>query len=97
MTAVSLPAPTSRHVANIDSDALAAALRAEVRGEARFDIATKALYATEASNYRQVPIGVIPRDLHESSPPSRCAIESERRCCPVAAAPASAASAPIPQ
>ena len=66
MTAVSLPAPTSRHVAAIDIDALAAALRAEVRGEVRFDIRTKALYATDASNYRQVPIGVvIPRDLDD--------------------------------
>ena len=66
MTAVSLPAPTSRHVAAIDIDALAAALRAEVRGEVRFDIKTKALYATDVSNYRQVPIGVvIPRDLDD--------------------------------
>ena len=38
-------------------------LRKSVRGEVRFDPASKALYATDASNYRHVPIGVvIPRD-----------------------------------
>jgi FAD/FMN-containing dehydrogenase len=34
-----------------------------VKGEVRFEDASRALYATDASNYRQVPIGlVIPRD-----------------------------------
>ena len=38
-------------------------LRQVVRGEVRFDEASRALYATDASNYRQVPIGlVLPRD-----------------------------------
>jgi FAD/FMN-containing dehydrogenase/Fe-S oxidoreductase len=38
-------------------------LRAAVRGEVRFDPAARALYATDASNYRQIPIGVVcPRD-----------------------------------
>ncbi len=38
-------------------------LRKAVRGEVRFDAASKALYATDASNYRHVPIGlVIPFD-----------------------------------
>jgi FAD/FMN-containing dehydrogenase/Fe-S oxidoreductase len=39
--------------------ALEARLRATVRGEVRFDPASRALYATDASNYRQVPIGVV--------------------------------------
>ena len=34
-------------------------LRTTVRGEVRFDDAVRALYATDASNYRQIPIGVI--------------------------------------
>jgi FAD/FMN-containing dehydrogenase/Fe-S oxidoreductase len=34
-------------------------LRRKIRGEVRFDSATRALYATDASNYRQVPIGVV--------------------------------------
>jgi FAD/FMN-containing dehydrogenase/Fe-S oxidoreductase len=39
-------------------------LRETVRGEVRFDDASRALYATDSSNYRQVPIGlVIPRDV----------------------------------
>ncbi len=38
-------------------------LRAGIRGEVRFDAASKALYATDASNYRHIPIGVVlPRD-----------------------------------
>ena len=41
-------------------------LRETVRGEVRFDAASRALYATDASNYRQVPIGlVIPRDVED--------------------------------
>jgi len=46
-----------------DADELASLLREQIRGEVRFDAASKALYATDASNYRHVPIGVvIPRD-----------------------------------
>src|ERR1700684_1523618 len=45
--------------AHVDAFALAEALRAEVRGDVRFDHGTRALYATDGSNYRQVPIGVV--------------------------------------
>ncbi len=34
-------------------------LEKNVEGEVRFDSASKAIYATDASNYRQVPIGVV--------------------------------------
>jgi FAD/FMN-containing dehydrogenase/Fe-S oxidoreductase len=34
-------------------------LRATLRGEVRFSAADRALYATDASNYRQTPIGVV--------------------------------------
>jgi FAD/FMN-containing dehydrogenase/Fe-S oxidoreductase len=34
-------------------------LRKAVRGEVRFDAASRAMYAVDASNYRQVPIGVV--------------------------------------
>src|ERR671934_719223 len=41
-------------------------LRRALRGEVRFDAGSRALYATDASNYRQVPIGVvIPRDADD--------------------------------
>src|SRR5512135_1584748 len=47
----------------IDAQALAHELRQAIRGEVRFDRGSRALYATDGSNYRQVPIGVvIPRD-----------------------------------
>lgn len=39
-------------------DDLAAELRGALSGPARFDPGTRALYSTDASNYRQVPIGV---------------------------------------
>ena len=45
---------------------LEAKLRARVSGEVRFDAASRALYATDSSNYRQVPIGVVlPRDADD--------------------------------
>ena len=40
-------------------DSLAAALRARVRGEVQFGPGDRALYATDSSNYRQLPIGVV--------------------------------------
>lgn len=44
---------------NVDAAGLAAALRRETKGEVRFDDGSRALYSTDASNYRQVPIGVV--------------------------------------
>jgi FAD/FMN-containing dehydrogenase/Fe-S oxidoreductase len=42
------------------------ALEHAIRGEVRFDGGSRALYATDASNYRQVPIGlVVPRDAED--------------------------------
>ncbi len=47
-------------------DALIGELRRQVRGEVRFDTGSRALYATDSSNYRQVPIGVvIPQDVDD--------------------------------
>ena len=47
----------------VDVDALEQELRTQVRGEVRFDEGSRGLYTTDASNYRQVPIGVvIPKD-----------------------------------
>ncbi|RQQ57859.1 FAD-binding oxidoreductase [Burkholderia stagnalis] len=47
-------------------DTLAADLRTAVRGEVRFDAGSKALYASDASNYRQVPLGVVvPADAED--------------------------------
>jgi FAD/FMN-containing dehydrogenase/Fe-S oxidoreductase len=39
--------------------ALEADLRQRIEGEVRFDSGSRSLYSTDASNYRQVPIGVV--------------------------------------
>jgi FAD/FMN-containing dehydrogenase len=44
---------------NVDVNELEAQLRRMIAGEVRFDAGSKALYATDGSNYRQVPIGVV--------------------------------------
>jgi FAD/FMN-containing dehydrogenase/Fe-S oxidoreductase len=61
------PLPLSSHAQPVDSFAKALELETElkrtVKGEVRFDRGSRALYATDGSNYRQVPIGlVVPRD-----------------------------------
>ncbi len=55
-------APTQEY----DASGLEAELRSQIQGEVRFDEGSRALYATDASNYRQVPIGVvIPKDIDD--------------------------------
>ena len=54
----------------VDSAGLEAALRTQIRGgspgDIRFDAGARALYSTDGSNYRQVPIGVVlPRDVDD--------------------------------
>ncbi len=59
------PADGNRELPS-DAEHLAVDLLNAVRGEVRFDAGSRALYATDASNYRQVPIGVvIPRDTDD--------------------------------
>src|ERR1700722_3938962 len=59
-------APSPAHSADLDVAALEAALRRHLRGEIRFDSGSRALYATDGSNYRQGPIGVVvPRDKED--------------------------------
>ncbi len=63
--------PTNLHREPIAFDVEARALERElshrVRGEVRFDAGSRALYATDASNYRQVPIGVVlPADAEDA-------------------------------
>jgi len=64
---IAAPLPLSSHAKPVDSFPLAAELENElrrvVRGEVRFDRGSRALYAADGSNYRQIPIGlVVPRD-----------------------------------
>jgi FAD/FMN-containing dehydrogenase/Fe-S oxidoreductase len=57
------PAPQSSLA---DPLGLAESLRKNLRGDVRFDNQSRALYATDGSNYRQVPIGVVlPRDADD--------------------------------
>jgi FAD/FMN-containing dehydrogenase/Fe-S oxidoreductase len=59
---VALPDPVTRApgpAEGIDLSGLAADLHAAVDGEVRFDAGSRAAYSTDASNYRQVPLGVV--------------------------------------
>src|SRR5437899_12910914 len=52
--------------AQVYSSALELALRSRIAGEVRFDTSSRALYASDGSSYRQVPIGVvIPRSYDD--------------------------------
>ena len=51
--------PDVAETARVDADRLATELRQAIRGEVRFDRGSRALYATDGSNYRQAPIGVV--------------------------------------
>jgi len=62
---VAQPRPR-RPISEIEARLLERRLRREVRGEVRFDDGDRALYATDGSNYRQIPIGVVlPKDADD--------------------------------
>ncbi|MFE3637515.1 FAD-binding and (Fe-S)-binding domain-containing protein [Streptomyces sp. NPDC059168] len=67
MTAEPQPDTTGARAGNTgrsDVTDLREALRRRVRGEVRFDGGSRGAYATDGSNYRQVPIGVVvPHDI----------------------------------
>jgi FAD/FMN-containing dehydrogenase/Fe-S oxidoreductase len=55
-----------RSVHDVDLRRLEAALRDTVRGEVRLDPGSRGAYATDASNFRQVPLAVVvPRDVED--------------------------------
>ena len=49
----------TKYSKGVDVTSMEAELLANIEGEVRFDYGSKALYATDASNYRQVPLGVV--------------------------------------
>ncbi|HEX4036442.1 MAG TPA: FAD-linked oxidase C-terminal domain-containing protein [Acidobacteriaceae bacterium] len=53
------PMAARRGGGKVDVDGLRRALEDAVEGEVRFDAGTKSMYAVDASNYRQIPIGVV--------------------------------------
>jgi FAD/FMN-containing dehydrogenase/Fe-S oxidoreductase len=61
------PLPLSSHAKPVDTFPQAVELEKElkqnIKGEVRFDRGSRAMYSTDGSNYRQIPIGlVVPRD-----------------------------------
>src|SRR5262245_40837006 len=57
--AITHPAETRRQPFLIDVSALESELRCGIRGEVRFSNGDRAMYASDAGNYRMIPIGVI--------------------------------------
>src|SRR3954451_21858504 len=49
----------TKYSINVNRKALAQELQQAITGEVRFDAGSRALYSTDASNYRQLPIGVV--------------------------------------
>lgn len=56
---VTLSPSLTANRSDIDAAGLSAELERVVEGDVRFDDGSRALYATDASNYRQAPIGVV--------------------------------------
>ncbi|MFJ8464276.1 hypothetical protein [Streptomyces swartbergensis] len=78
MGASDLSGPVVRHPAGgspVDAMALAEGSRERVDGEVRFDAGSRAAYSTDASAFRQTPIGVVvPRTAEaavEAAPAAR--------------------------
>ena len=66
----------------VDEVELAAQLRAGIEGDVRFDAGSRALYATDGSNYRQVPIGVVLPSIDGRHPPRSVHCPAIRRANP---------------
>jgi FAD/FMN-containing dehydrogenase/Fe-S oxidoreductase len=74
---VQLRARPARKPPPLDARALERALRSRIEGEVRFDEGSRALYATDGSNYRQVPIGVVvPKTVRDMVEAVACAREA---------------------
>src|SRR5574339_525107 len=62
----------------VDLQRLEASLRNALHGEVRFDRGMRAAYASDASNYRQVPIGVVlPRSVEDIVAAMRACAEND--------------------
>ncbi|MDF3011761.1 MAG: FAD-binding oxidoreductase, partial [Burkholderiales bacterium] len=60
----------------VDLRRLEARLRGAIAGEVRFDKGARAAYAADASNYRQVPLGVVlPRSVEDIVAATAVALE----------------------
>jgi FAD/FMN-containing dehydrogenase/Fe-S oxidoreductase len=60
------PGGTRNDIETVDVGHLKRRLEQTVRGEVRFDAGTRAIYANDSSNFRQVPLGVVlPRTVED--------------------------------
>ncbi|HEV8492344.1 MAG TPA: FAD-binding oxidoreductase, partial [Candidatus Angelobacter sp.] len=58
--------PSDWRSPHVDAAGLEQHLRSSITGEVRFDAGSKAMYAVDAGNYRQVPIGIVlPRSTED--------------------------------
>src|SRR5436309_13838374 len=65
-TETSRPRSDRSRIESLNVKRLERDLRGVLRGEVRFDPGSRAMYATDGSNYRQPPIGVvIPTDTED--------------------------------
>jgi FAD/FMN-containing dehydrogenase len=72
--------------AAVPADRLEQDLRDRVDGEVRFDAGSRGAYATDASNFRQVPIGVVlPRTPQAAVEAVAVCREPTSRSCPAVA------------
>src|SRR3954452_5075783 len=75
-TLVRLRARPAQRARDLGVEALERALRVRLEGEVRFAAGSRALYATDGSNYRQVPIGVVvPKTVQDLVEAVACARE----------------------
>ncbi len=80
ITAVAGSAVDRNPLDEVGRVALGERLSAQISGEVAFDGATRAVYATDSSNYRQVPLGVVfPHDADD--------VAAAMRACAAAGAP----------
>ncbi|HJT70044.1 MAG TPA: FAD-binding and (Fe-S)-binding domain-containing protein, partial [Terriglobales bacterium] len=60
------PKPRPFRVSDVDPREIEAELSKNVEGEVRFDAGSRGMYSVDASNYRQVPVGVVvPRSVDD--------------------------------
>ena len=84
----SLPAAGEIYVSGLRSS-----LEAALRGEMRFSAGDRALYATDSSNYRQTPIGVVvPRDIDDVMAATADAVHARHPGVPIIPSMAAGAS-----
>lgn len=58
--------PSKEVISSKTAEELESALKRKIKGEVRFDSGSRALYASDLSIYRQVPIGIVVPRTYEN-------------------------------